>query len=592
MDALSWKAWATLAVVGAMLVALVRDLARPDLLLVGAVGALVALGILTPQEAFAGFSNGAVIAVGSLFVLAAGVQNTGALNFADRLLFPRQGRPSAVALRMGAVLAAMSAFLNNTPLVAMFMPRVQAWCERSGVPPSKLMIPLSFATIVGGVTTLVGTSVNLVVAGLMEEAGVGRLGMFTQTPVAVPAAAAALLVIAFVSVRLLPGARGASAGPGDGLKRCLFEVRVPEGSPLVGRTVEEAHLRALQTAFLVHVRRGDLLLEATPETTLRARDVLTFQGTARALDALLARPDLAPAVEPVAEPALSTLPLYEAVVAPGSTLVGQTLRDVDFREHYGGVVLAIQRAEDTLEGSLGRIPIRPGDLLLVEARNGFDRTWNARRDEFYLVSARREEQPKAQPGKAPLALAILLGAIGLAAFDVAPIETTALVGAIAMILLRVLRGRHARRAVDLSTLVVIAMALGLGKAVEETGLAAALAHLIVDGVGGALGPFGVVVAVYVATMLLTEFVTHSAAAALMIAIGLEAATQVGVSPMVFGVTVAVAASASFLTPIGYQTNLMVMSAGGYRFVDYTRAGLPVTLTFGTVALGMIYFLWF
>ena len=174
----------------------------------------------------------------------------------------------------------------------------------------------------------------------------------------------------------------------------------------------------------------------------------------------------------------------------------------------------------------------------------------------------------------------------------APIETTALVGAIAMILLRVLRGRHARRAVDLSTLVVIAMALGLGKAVEETGLAAALAHLIVDGVGGALGPFGVVVAVYVATMLLTEFVTHSAAAALMIAIGLEAATQVGVSPMVFGVTVAVAASASFLTPIGYQTNLMVMSAGGYRFVDYTRAGLPVTLTFGTVALGMIYFLWF
>ncbi|HLT48197.1 MAG TPA: SLC13 family permease [Rubricoccaceae bacterium] len=591
MEALSLQAWATLAVVGAMLAALVRDVARPDLILVGAVGALVAMGILTPQEAFAGFSNGAVIAVASLFVLAAGVQNTGALNFADRFLFPKQGRPGAVALRMGPVLAVLSAFLNNTPLVAMMMPRVRAWGERAGVPPSKLMIPLSYATIVGGVTTLVGTSTNLVVAGLMQGAGAGTLGMFTQTTVAVPAALAALLVIAFVSVRLLPGGGGRSVTAAEGLRRALFEVRVPEGSPLVGRTIEEAKLRALETAFLVHVRRGDEILEATPETTLRARDVLTFQGSARALDALLARPDLVPAVEPVAEPALDTLPLYEAVVADSSSLVGRTLREAEFREHYGGVVLAIQRADDTLQGPLGRTPLRPGDLLLVEARNGFDRTWNARRDEFYLVAARREEQPKAQPGKAPLALGILLGAVALAAVGVAPIETTAFVGAVAMIAFRVLRARHARRALDIPTLVVIAMALGIGRAIETTGLAAALAHVVVDGLG-AFGPFGIVVAVYLATMVLTELITNNAAAALMIAIGIEAAAQVGVEPVVFGVTVAVAASASFLTPIGYQTNLMVMSAGGYKFSDYLRAGLPVSLTYGSVALGMIYFLWF
>ncbi|MDX1420983.1 MAG: SLC13 family permease, partial [Rubricoccaceae bacterium] len=455
---------------------------------------------------------------------------------------------------------------------------------------SKLLIPLSYVTIIGGVTTLVGTSVNLVVAGLMEEAGVGRLQMFTQTPVAVPAAVVSLGVIAFISVRLLPGARTEGA-PSEGLRQYLFEVRVPEGSPLAGRTVEEAGLRALETAYLVHLRRGDALLEVTPETSFRPRDVLTFQGDIHALDALLARPGLAPAVEPVAEPALSTLPLYEAVVAPTSSLVGQTLREADFRETYGGVVLAIRRADDTLQGSISRIPLRAGDLLVVEARGGFARTWNARRDEFYLVAPLRDEQPRVQPGKAPLALAILVGAIALAAVGVAPIETTALVGAVAMIVLRVLRARHARRAVDLSTLIVIAMALGIGRAIEETGLAAAIAQGIVGGTSE-FGPFGVVVAVYVATLLLTEFITHSAAAALMIAIGLEAAAQMGLDPLVFGVAVAVAASASFLTPIGYQTNLMVMSAGGYRFLDYTKAGLPVTITFGVVALFMIHLLWF
>jgi len=591
MGALDWTAWATLATVLGMLVVLVREMARPDVTLVGAVAVLVALGILTPQEAFSGFSNGAVIAVGSLFVVAAGVQNTGALLFADRLLFPRGARPREAVLRFGAVLGPMSAFLNNTPLVAMFMPRAQAWAERVGVAPSRVMIPLSYVTILGGVTTLVGTSTNLVVAGLMEEAGAGTLGMFTQTPVALPAALAAIVAMALVSLRLLPADRGTDRAVRDGLRECLFEMRVPEGSPLAGQTIEEAGLRALGTAFLAHVRRGDEILPASPGTALRAGDALTFQGAPDALDALLARPGLARAVEPVATPSLATLPLFEAVVAEESSLVGKTLRDVDFRERYGGAVLAVQRAAGVVPGAIGRIPLRPGDLLIIEAAEGFDRDWNARRDEFLLVAPRRGEQPRIQPGKAPLALALLLGVVGLAAFGVAPIETTAFVGAVLIILTRCLSARHARRAVDLPTLIVIAMALGLGKAIESTGLAGTLAGGIVGSLSG-FGPFGVVVAIYLATMVLTEFITNNAAAALMLAIGLGAAAETGLPPVVFGVTVAMAASASFLTPIGYQTNLMVMSAGGYRFGDYFRAGLPVTLAFGGVTLAMIHLLWF
>ncbi|HYG67519.1 MAG TPA: SLC13 family permease, partial [Anaeromyxobacteraceae bacterium] len=227
MDALEWDAWATLAVVVAMLAALVREIARPDLIVVGAVGVLVALGILTPQEAFAGFSNGAVIAVGSLFVVAAAVQNTGALAFADRLMFPDKPNVTLAALRMSLTVGTLSAFLNNTPLVAMFMPRVQAWCQRMGVSPSKLLIPLSYATILGGVTTLIGTSTNLVVSGLMEEAGLEPLGLFTQTIIALPASLAGLAALLFVWMRFLPDRKG-TAGPGaDGLERCLFELRVP-----------------------------------------------------------------------------------------------------------------------------------------------------------------------------------------------------------------------------------------------------------------------------------------------------------------------------------------------------------------------------
>ena len=591
MDGLTWQAWATVGVVAAMLYALVREITRTDLILVGAVGALVAFGVLSPQEAFSGFANPAVIAVGSLFVLAAGVQNTGALAFADRFLFPERASVGRAVAQMGGVLGAMSGFLNNTPLVAMCAPRAQAWCERVGLPPSKVMIFVAYASTVGGAVTLIGTSTNLVVAGLMAEQGVPPLGLFTQTPVALPAALAALAVMALVSHRFLPDRRAGDGRAADGLRSCLFEVRVPERSPFVGQTVEEAGLRSLGAAYLVHVRRGGELVEASPETSLRAGDALTFQGSAAALDGLLDRPGLARAVEPVAAPRLDTLPLYEAVVAESSSLVGRTLREAGFRERYGGVVLGIQRADDALTGRLGQTPLRSGDLLLVEAANGFEKEWNARRDEFYLVAPRRPERPRPQPGKAPLALAILGAVVGLSAAGVVTIDRAAFVGALAMIVLRCLRGRHARKAVELPTLVVIAMALGVGKAIETTGLASALADGVV-GVAGGAGPFGVLVAIYVVTVMLTELVTNNAAAALMVGLGLEAAAQAGVVPTVFAVAVALGASCGFMTPFGYQTNLMVMSAGGYRFSDYVRAGAPVSLAYSVTALVTIRLLWF
>ena len=284
------------------------------------------------------------------------------------------------------------------------------------------------------------------------------------------------------------------------------------------------------------------------------------------------------------------MPLYEAVVSPWSTLVGQSLREARFRDRYDGVVLAIHRRAASLAGPLSHIPIEAGDLLLIEARPGFDRRWNQQRDEFYLVAPRRPERMKPQAGRAPLALAILAGVILLAAFGIADIVTTAFVGALAMIVTGCLRGRAARQAVDLSVLVVIAAALGLGQAIEQTGLAATVAHLVTE-LASPFGVVGVIAAVYVATSVLTELITNNAAAALMVGIGLAAAQELGVAPEAFALAVAIAASASFLTPIGYQTNLMVLAAGNYRFADFARSGILVNLLVATTTITMIWLVW-
>jgi di/tricarboxylate transporter len=318
--------------------------------------------------------------------------------------------------------------------------------------------------------------------------------------------------------------------------------------------------------------------------------VLTFVGNSSLLDELLERPGLERPQVSVAEPKNTTLPLFEAVISPSSRLVGRSLYETAFRDTYQGIVLGIQRRDAAIDGPLGRIPLQAGDLLLIEAQEGFDRRWNENREEFYLVAPRRPEKAKSRQKKAPVALAILIAVVVLAAFDLASIVTTAFIGALAMIVTRCLDGRAARRSVDLPVLLVIAAALGLGKAIETTGLASALAQIVTAQVS-ILGAVGVVAVVYIATSLLTEMITNNAAAALMLGVGLAASQELGVPHQAFASAVAIGASASFLTPIGYQTNLMVLAAGGYRFADFVRTGFLVNLIVGGIAILMIWLVW-
>ncbi len=466
---LDWQAWFTVGVIVAIVLALVKEMARPDVIFLGALGLLLVTGLVTPEAAFHGFASPIVLTIGALYVVAAGVQRTQALGFLDGVLLPKTRHLPRVLLRIMPLTSLLSAFMNNTPIVAMLMPRVQQWAARNNLPASKVLLPLSYAAILGGLTTLIGASTNIVVSGLLKSAGYGGLGMFDLTWVGVPVALIVLTYFVLIGHRTLPDRSKQKQPFEDGLRDCLFELRVEHRTPLIGKTVEESGLRALGDAYLAHLRRGDLVVQASPREILRGGDVLVFTGQARALDRLLEYPGLCRVVPSVAEDDYETLPLYEAVVAPSSTLVGQTLRETHFREHYGGVVLAIQRQDERLDGSLGRTPIKAGDLLLIEAWNGFDKRWNEHREEFYLVAARREEQKKPLKRKAPLALLILTAMIAAFVTGIVPLVTAAFTAALAMIGLRCLQVAEARKAVDVSVLIVIAAALGIGHAAEATG---------------------------------------------------------------------------------------------------------------------------
>ncbi|WP_103019509.1 SLC13 family permease [Salinibacter altiplanensis] len=606
-EGLGPDAWLTGAVVIGVVGALMADVGRPDLVLLSGLAVLLVTGVVAPAEAFAGFSNAAVLTVGALYVVAGGVQHTNALSRLDRVLFPETTRLGPVLARFMVPTSVLSGLLNNTPIVAMLTPRLQAWADAQDIPASKLMIPLSYAAIAGGMTTLIGTSTNLIVAGLMEAEGYEPLHLFDVTWVGVPAA---LVVIAYFVLgghRLLPDRGGGTAAAEENLGQNMFEVTVTAPSPIVGQTVAEAGLRDLGDAYLTHVRRGEEVLQGRPDRPLEEGDILAFNGSLAARERLLGRRGLTRTLpdpdDARGDPArYETLPLYEAVIAESSNLVGTTLGAANFREQYQGVVLGIQRQDEPLSGPVGTTELQAGDLLIVEAPGDFQERWSSgSREEFYLVAprdgrARRNdasedaEADTDRSGRAPIALGLTGAMVLAAATGLAPIVTAAFLAALLMVGTGCIRPAEAQRALNVQVLVVIAAALGVGTALEATGLAEAVARSVLS-VTEPLGPVAVLVALYLLTNLLTEIITNNAAAVLMLPIAMAAASSLGAPPIAFGVLVAVAASASFLTPIGYQTNLMVMAPGGYRFSDYARVGWPVTLLVMGTSVTVISLVW-
>ena len=584
-------AWLTLAVLAGVLVLLVRGGLSPGLVIFGATVTLLVVGVIDVGQALSGFSNPAPFTVAALYVVAAAVQKTGALTPLLQRTLGEKGSVRRPLLRVLVPTAASSAFLNNTPIVAMLIPQITSWATRRRVSVSKLLMPLSFAALLGGMSTLIGTSTNLVVAGQMTQSGIDPIGFFEIGLVGLPVAAIGVIAIVALGPRVLPARRSAMSELQEEARRFTIEMEVVPGGPVDGRTVEEARLRHLTGVFLTSVDRGDTIIAPVrPDTVLRGGNRLRFVGQVGTIVDLQATRGLRTTeLQHVLDLDSPQVSYYEVVLGSQSPVVGQTLAEVGFRSRYQAAVLAVHRAGQLVEGKLGAVPLRVGDTLLVVADPGFGERWHDKAD-FLLVAGMDGGPPPQASSRAWFPLAVLGAIVVVAATGLADILTAALVGAVVLVATRVLSPLEARRSVDLEVILVIASAFGIGAAMESSGLA----QIVADGLVGAfdaLGPRGVLLGIVLATVALTEMITNNAAALLMFPIAVATAAAGGLDPRGAAIAVAVAASASFLTPIGYQTNTMVYGPGGYRFTDYARLGLPLTLLVVAALVAIVPFAW-
>ncbi|QDU34941.1 Sodium-dependent dicarboxylate transporter SdcS [Poriferisphaera corsica] len=594
---MTWEAWFVVGVIIAVLIALVRNFAPADLLLLSGLTLVMVMGGLSGsemlpsvQQAVSGFGNPGMLTVGVLFVVVEGLAQTGAM---ARITGPLLGLPkSAISAQARLIfpVAGMSAFLNNTPIVAMFMPVIDEWCKKVKINPSKLYIPLSYASIFGGACTLIGTSTNLIVYGMMtEHEGLPTLGMFDLAWVGVPCAVLGLGYILLTGRWMLPD-RVPAVSLNDDPRQYTAEMIVEDGGAMIGKTIMQAGLRHLSGLYLAEIDRGNRLMCAvSSNVVLEANDRLIFVGVVESVVELRKMRGLVPATDQVFKLGheVSERKLIEAVVSNQCPMIGKTIRDAKFRTNYGAAVIAVGRSGERIEQKIGDIKLQPGDTLLLEGTQAFvDLQRNSR--DFFLVSALEGSTP-VRHHRAWVAIGILGGMIAMVTMGWLSMLTSALLAAGLMIATRCCTGSEARRSVNWQVLLTIGAALGLGMALRESGAAAVISNKIIGLVGE--NPVLVLGAVYFVTMLFTEVITNNAAAVLVFPIAYAAAGTLGVSFMPFAIVIMLAASASFATPIGYQTNLMVYGPGGYRFTDYMRYGIPLNLLFMTTSIVITPIVW-
>lgn len=563
----------------------------PDAILIAAMSFLMLSGVLSPSEALAGFSNTGVITVAVLYVVAAGLKETGAIQFiAYRVLgLPRTSRMALARMMLPTFL--LSSVMNNTAVVAIMIPAVQEWSQRIRISASKLLLPLSYATMISGTLTLIGTSTNLIVDGLLQQQKGISLGMFDLAWLGFPVMFFGGLFILFFSNKLLPDNRGVSDKI-DKIRQYEVEVEISPRSPLIGKTISEAGLRNMVHTYLSEIERNNQLLTAVPPNTILCEgDLLRFIGAPEGANELRKINGLQPASEDVGKLNIATHQrhLAEAVISQDFPGIGKTIRETAFRTHYKAVILSVSRKGEKLSGKLGDIRFEIGDTLLLEADKSFVDQYRFRRD-FLLVSLLNDSTPP-DFRKAPVALGWLLVLIILSSTGALSILNAALLAAGGMLTTRCITIATGRRSIDLSVIISIAASFSLGAALTKTGAAMSVAGFLLGGENSMLTPWLALALVYLMTAVVTEMITNNAAAVLMFPIAIAMADKLSVDFMPFVIAIMFAASTSFITPFGYQTNLMVYGPGGYRWSDYLRLGLPLNIVVAVVSIFLIPFIW-
>jgi len=555
------------------------------------------LPLLPLEDALLGFGHPAVIGVGALFIVSEGLLRTGALGFLSNHLHEwSRGSNRLLTALMLLIVLVSSAFLNNTPVVAMFIPVALGACLRSGMNPSSILIPLSYAAILGGTCTLIGTSTNILVASIARESNPDiQLGMFEFTKLGFILAAIGFVYLLTVAPRLLPERQTitslASLGGDRRHREYITEIEV-RGGDLIGQRFGDTMLAIPGKVRILQIIRGEeIIWPPLEDEKLQLGDALVISGSIEDLMEVQEEQGVASLSEIVSETEGSASQresqLAELLVLPSSPYVGQLLGSVELRRRFGLNVIGLQRHGMHMRSKISEHPLRTGDVLLIQGTpEGLDRI----RGEEGVVLMSGVDDVVVRKEKAPLAIFVLIAVIGLLATQMLPMATVALAGAVAMVVTGCISGTKIYEAVQWKILVLIAGTLALGKAMESSGTADWLALLVVD-LKPFLGAHGLVVVTLIVAALLTEMVSNAAVAAVLVPVALKIATEVQASPYPFVMAVAFGASLSFLTPIGYQTNTLVYGAGGYRFGDFARVGAPLVVIIWTVAGLLIPYFW-
>ncbi len=582
-----------LAVLALAIVLFVTEKLRVDVVALVVMGILLLSGIITPEQGLSGFSNSATVTVAAMFILSAGLFRTGAVNFIGTFvnrIFERGFWTGIIVVMI--LVGFLSAFINNTPVIAIFLPIILGVAKETGFSASKMLMPISFASMIGGLCTLIGTSTNILISSIAAKQGIEPFTMFEFAPLGIIMFVLALVYLSLIGIRMIPDRRvKGDLSEAFAINEYITEIIILENSISAGKKIRDAPLVRDLDLSILEIRRGDSVIhQPGPNTELHGNDLLIVRCDLESIRAMQEQEGVE--LRPQAKWGDTSLTaedfrLLEVVVDPNSPIVGLNLKNAGFRDRFGATVLAIRQKGQLIHERLAETTLNAGDLLLIEIHQERLASFVASGN---FIIASENSKVEFRKSKVAIAVAIVIGVVAVASANIAPIVVASVIGAILMVLLGCLTMEESYAAIDWKIIFLLAGILSLGVALDSSGAAALIASSVVSSVGS-FGNVALVSVFYIMTVLLTSAMSNNATGALLAPIAIATAASVGVDPRPFLMAIVFAASASFMTPIGYQTNTMIYGPGQYKFIDFIKVGTPLNIILWIVATIFIPIIW-